>query len=72
MQEVIWLLLLWVLYCNVYPVPDYPNNLWPYVTLAWAASALLIIHFRPALAAAPLPEYSLAASAPTGDTHHQT
>ena len=29
------LLLLWVLYCNVYPVPDYPNNLWPYVTLAW-------------------------------------
>jgi amino acid transporter len=66
------LLLLWVLYCNVYPVPDYPNNLWPYLTLAWAASALLIIHFRPALAAAPLPEYSLAASAPTGDTHHQT
>jgi len=51
------LLLLWVLYCNIYPVPDFPNNLWPYVTLAWVASALLVMRWRPALAAAPLPEY---------------
>jgi amino acid transporter len=66
------LLLLWVLYCNVYPVPDYPNDLWPYVTLAWVGSALLIIHLRPALAAAPLPEYRLAVLTPSGDTGDQT
>jgi hypothetical protein len=60
------LLLLWVLYCNVYPVPEFPNNLLPYVTLAWVASALLIIRLRPALAAAPLPEYSGAPPTPSG------
>jgi amino acid transporter len=51
-------LLLWVLYCNIYPVPAYPSNLWPYVTFAWIASALLVIRLRPARAAAPLPEYT--------------
>jgi amino acid transporter len=66
------LLLLWVLYCNVYPVPDYPNNLWPYITLAWVASALLVIRWRPALAAAPLPEYSRASPTPSGVPRDQT
>jgi amino acid transporter len=32
-------LLLWVLYCNVYPVPVFPNNLWPYVALTWVLLA---------------------------------
>ena len=51
------LLLLWVLYRNVYPAPEYPNNLWPYVTLAWVVSAWLIIKLRPAVGRAPIPEY---------------
>ena len=51
------LLLVWVLYRNVYPVPEFPNNLWPYVTLAWVASAWLVLRLRPALARAPLPDY---------------
>jgi len=66
------LLLLWVLYCNVYPVPEFPNNLWPYVTLAWVVSALLVIRLRPALAAAPLPEYSRASVPPCGVARDQT
>ena len=61
-------LLLWVLYCNVYPVPAYPSNLWPYVTFAWIASAVLVIRLRPALAAAPLPEYTPASPAPPGES----
>jgi amino acid transporter len=51
------LLMLWVLFCNVYPAPDYPNNLWPYVTLAWIVSAWLVMKLRPAIGQAPLPEY---------------
>jgi hypothetical protein len=43
------ILLLWVLYRNVYPIPEYPNNLWPYVALAWLASSALIIRSRPAV-----------------------
>ena len=66
------LLLLWVLYCNVYPAPKYPNNLWPYITLAWIASALLVIRLRPALAAAPLPEYSPAFPMPSAAPGDQT
>jgi amino acid transporter len=51
------LLLLWVLYRNVYPAPEYPNNLWPYVTLAWVGSAWLVLRLRPAVGRAPVPEY---------------
>jgi amino acid transporter len=51
-------LLLWVLYKNVYPVPEFPNNLWPYVALAWVVAAWPLMRARPALAAAPLPDYS--------------
>jgi amino acid transporter len=50
-------LLLWVLYRNVYPVPEFPNNLWPYVALAWIAASWGLMKLRPALARAPLPDY---------------
>lgn len=48
------ILLLWVLYRNVSPVPEYPNNLWPYVVLAWVAAAWAFIRVRPSMARAPL------------------
>jgi amino acid transporter len=51
-------LLLWVLYRNVYPVPEFPNNLWPYVALAWLAASWGLIKLRPAVVRAPLPDYS--------------
>ena len=50
-------LLLWVLWKNIYPVPDYPNNLWPYVALAWVAVSALLMKARPALVSAPLADY---------------
>lgn len=50
-------ILLWVLYRNIYPVPEYPNNLWPYVALAWLLAAWAVIRLRPAVAKAPLPDY---------------
>jgi hypothetical protein len=50
-------LLLWVLYRNIYPVPEFPNNLWPYVALAWVVGSWGLIKLRPALASAPLPDY---------------
>ena len=52
------LLLLWVLYRNIYPAPTFPNNLWPYVAVAWMAAAWALMRFRPAVASAPLPDYS--------------
>ena len=51
-------LLLWVLYRNVYPVPEFPNNLWPYVALAWVAASWALMKIRPAVVSAPLPDYS--------------
>jgi amino acid transporter len=45
-------LLLWVLYKNIYPVPDFPNNLWPYVALAWVAASWGLMKLRPALVSA--------------------
>jgi amino acid transporter len=48
-------LLLWVLFRNLYPVPDFPNNLWPYVALVWVAASWGLMKMRPALAA-PLPD----------------
>jgi amino acid transporter len=52
------ILLLWVLYRNIYPVPDFPNNLWPYVTLAWILLAWAVTRMRPAVTRAPLPDFS--------------
>jgi amino acid transporter len=51
------LLLMWVLYRNIYPIPEYPNNLWPYVTLAWVIASWAAIKYRPRVASAPLPDY---------------
>lgn len=48
------LLLIWVLYRNLYPVPEYPNNLWPYIALAWVAVSVAIMKSRPALTRAQL------------------
>jgi amino acid transporter len=45
-------LLLWVLYKNIYPVPDFPNNLWPYVALVWVAASWGLMKLRPALVGA--------------------
>lgn len=50
-------LLVCVLYCSIYPVPEFPSNLWPYVALAWVFAALVVMKFRPAVTNAPLPEY---------------
>jgi len=49
--------LVWVLYCSVYPIPESPNNLWPYVTIIWVLSSWAIIKLRPAVTHAALPEY---------------
>jgi amino acid transporter len=51
------ILLAWVLFRNVYPIPDWPNNWWPYVTLAWIAFAWPLLRWRPSLGRAPLPDY---------------
>ena len=51
-------LLLWVLYRNISPVPEYPNNLWPYVALIWVASAFVVMKWRPALTRGALPDFS--------------
>jgi amino acid transporter len=50
-------LLLWVLYRNIYPIPEYPNNLWPYVAVIWALASWALMRWRPRVAAAPLPDY---------------
>jgi amino acid transporter len=50
-------LLLWVLYRNIYPIPQFPNNLWPYVSLIWVIGSWALMKYRPSLAHAPLPEY---------------
>lgn len=50
------LLLLWPLYNSIYPVPDFPGNLWPYLLLAWLACGALLLWARPALAQEELPE----------------
>jgi len=52
------MLLLWVLYRNVYPVPEFPNNLWPYAVLVWVAASWGLIKLRPAVVRAPLTDYS--------------
>jgi amino acid transporter len=43
------LILLWPLYNSIYPIPDFPRNLWPYVVIAWIFAGALLLTFHPAL-----------------------
>jgi amino acid transporter len=52
------IVLLWVLYCNVYPIPEFPNNLWPYVAALWVIVAWAVTRLRPEVTRAPLTDYS--------------
>jgi amino acid transporter len=49
------LLMLWPFYNSIYPVPAYPDNLWPFVLLAWLLCGALLLWVRPALVQAELP-----------------
>jgi amino acid transporter len=44
------LILLWPLYNSVYPAPAYPQNLWPYVVIAYLVFGLGLLAMRPAIA----------------------
>jgi len=46
-----------VLYRNIYPVPAYPNNLWPYVPVVWMVVSWALMRLRPVVTRAPLPDY---------------
>lgn len=52
-------MLLWPLWNSVYPVPDYPGNLWPYVVVAYLLVGALLVLVRPAVGRVTLPEMEL-------------
>jgi amino acid transporter len=37
------LVLLWPLYNSVYPIPDFPRNLWPYVVIGWIFAGAVLM-----------------------------
>lgn len=39
----------WPLYNSVYPVPAFPDNLWPYVVLAWVVVGTGLVALKPAI-----------------------
>ncbi|WP_371345029.1 APC family permease [Ancylobacter sp. IITR112] len=41
------LAMLWPLYNSVYPVPSFPDNLWPYIVALWIALGGALIVLRP-------------------------
>jgi amino acid transporter len=43
-------ILVYVIYANVYPVPDFPFNLFPYIVAAWLVMGLGIVLLVPGLA----------------------
>jgi amino acid transporter len=43
------LALIWPLYNSVYPVPDFPRDLWPGVVIAWILAGGSLLVFRPVL-----------------------
>jgi hypothetical protein len=43
-------ILVYVIYANVYPVPDFPFNIFPYVVAAWLVLGLGIVLLVPGLA----------------------
>ena len=49
------LLMFWPLYNSIYPVPVYPDNLWPFVLLAWLLCGMVLLWVRPALVRAEIP-----------------
>jgi amino acid transporter len=49
------LLLFWPLYNSIYPIPAYPDNLWPFLLLTWLLGGVLLLWARPALVRAELP-----------------
>jgi len=62
------LVLLWPLYNSVYPIPDFPRNLWPYVVIAWIFAGLLLLVIRPGLVFADdSPKATFRETAPYGE-----
>lgn len=43
------LILLWPLYNSIFPVPAFPNSLWPYVVIVWLAIGIGVVRLRPAI-----------------------
>jgi hypothetical protein len=43
-------ILVYVIYANVYPVPDFPFNIFPYIVAAWLVIGLGIVLLVPGLA----------------------
>ena len=43
------LALLWPLYNSVYPIPDFPRNLWPYVVIGWIFAGAVLMRARTGL-----------------------
>lgn len=43
------LAILWPLYNSVYPVPSFPENLWPYIVALWIALGGALILLKPAI-----------------------
>ncbi|WDL98602.1 APC family permease [Alicyclobacillus sp. ALC3] len=39
-----FIVLLWPIYGNIYPVPSFPYNLFPYIALAWIVIGIIIIN----------------------------
>jgi amino acid transporter len=49
------LALLWPVCNSIYPIPDFPRNLWPYVVVVWVSVGLVLLLVRPRLLlAAPI------------------
>jgi amino acid transporter len=43
------IILLWPLYNSIYPIPDFPRNLWPCVVIGWIFAGALLLTFHPVL-----------------------
>jgi amino acid transporter len=52
------LALTWPLYNSVYPVPDFPRDLWPGLVIVWIFAGAWLLNLRPALGEAALREVS--------------
>jgi amino acid transporter len=43
------LLLLWPLWNSLYPVPDWPGIMWPYLIVAWLIIGVVVVRARPSV-----------------------